>query len=177
MSTISLVVAVAKNGVIGRDNDLPWRIPEDLKRFKALTMGKPVIMGRKTWDSLPKKPLPGRTNIVVTRNPEFRADGAVIAHSFADAVAKAGENEIAVIGGQAIFAEALPIADIIHMTQVAASPEGHAFMPLIDRTQWRETARDGPHTADGLRYSFVTLERYLPGTTGTGVSLKPGTSV
>jgi dihydrofolate reductase len=177
MSTISLVVAVAKNGVIGRDNTLPWRIPEDLKRFKALTMGKPVIMGRKTWESLPKKPLPGRTNIVVTRNPEFRAEGAIVAHSFADAVAKAGANEIAVIGGQAIFAEALPIADIIHMTQVAASPDGDAFMPLIDRAHWRETAREGPYDADGVRYSFVTLERYLPGTTGTGVSLNPGTSV
>jgi dihydrofolate reductase len=177
MSTISLVVAVAKNGVIGRDNTLPWRIPEDLKRFKALTMGKPVIMGRKTWESLPRKPLPGRTNIVVTRNPEFRAEGAVVAHSFADAVAKAGANEIAVIGGQAIFAEALSIADIIYMTQVAASPDGDAFMPLIDRTQWRETTREGPYDADGVRYSFVTLERYLPGTTGIGVSPKPGPSV
>ena len=177
MSTISLVVAVAKNGVIGRDNTLPWRIPEDLKRFKALTIGRPVIMGRKTWDSLPRKPLPGRMNIVVTRNPEFRAEGAIVAHSFADAVAKAGAGEIAVIGGEAIFAEALPIADIIHMTQVALSPDGDAFMPLIDRAQWRETACDGPHTVDGLQYSFVTLERYLPGTTGTGVSLKPGTSV
>lgn len=174
---ISLVVAVAKNGVIGRDNTLPWRIPEDLKRFKALTMGKPVIMGRKTWESLPKRPLPGRTNIVITRNPEFRAEGAIVAHSFADALAKAGSNDIAVIGGQAIFAEALPIADIIHMTQVAASPDGDAFMPLIDRAHWRETACDGPHTADGLQYSFVTLERYLPGTTGTGALPNPGTSV
>ena len=177
MSTISLVVAVAKNGVIGRDNTLPWRIPEDLKRFKALTMGKPVIMGRKTWDSLPKKPLPGRTNIIVTRNPAFRAEGAIVVHSFNEAVEKANADEIAVIGGEAIFAEALPIADIIHMTQVAASPDGDAFMPLIDRAYWRETWCDGPHTVDGLQYSFVTLERYLPGTTGTGVSLKPGTSV
>jgi dihydrofolate reductase len=174
MSTISLVVAVAKNGVIGRDNTLPWRIPEDLKRFKALTMGKPVIMGRKTWDSLPKKPLPGRTNIVITRNRAFRADGAIVVHSFADAVAKAGSGEIAVIGGEAIFAEALPIADIIHMTQVNASPEGDAFMPLINRAHWREASCDGPHSADGLQYSFVTLERYLPGTTGIGVSPKPG---
>jgi dihydrofolate reductase len=174
MSTISIVVAVAKNGVIGRDNTLPWRIPEDLKRFKALTMGKPVIMGRKTWDSLPKKPLPGRSNIVITRNPEFRADGAVVVHSFAAAVAKAGSGEIAVIGGEAIFAEALPIADIINMTQVNASPEGDAYMPLIDRAHWRETASDGPHSVDGLQYSFVTLERYLPGTTGTGVLPKPG---
>jgi dihydrofolate reductase len=174
---ISLVVAVAKNGVIGRDNTLPWHIPEDLKRFKALTMGKPVIMGRKTWESLPRKPLPGRTNIVVTRNPAFRAEGAIVAHSFAEAAEKANANEIAVIGGEAIFAEALPIADIIHMTQVALSPDGDAFMPLIDRAFWRETASEGPYDANGVHYSFVTLERHLPGTTGTGVSPNPGTSV
>jgi dihydrofolate reductase len=156
---ISLVVAVAENGVIGRDNALPWRIPEDLKRFKALTMGKPVIMGRKTWDSLPRKPLPGRTNIVVTRNPDFRAEGARVAHSFADATAMAGDAEIAVIGGEAIFAAALPLAQTIHLTEVAASPEGDACMPPIDRTQWRETAREGPHDANGLAYSFVTLTR------------------
>ena len=159
MSTISLVVAVAENGVIGRRGELPWRIPDDLKRFKALTIGKPIIMGRKTWDSLPRRPLPGRTNIVVTRNPDFRADGAINAHSFADAVAKAGSNEIAVIGGEAIFAAALPIADTIHLTEVEAAPEGDAFMPPIDRTQWSETAREGPYDADGVRYSFVTLNR------------------
>jgi len=159
VSTISLVVAVAKNGVIGQRGALPWHLPEDLKRFKALTIGKPVIMGRKTWDSLPKKPLPGRPNIVVTRNPSFHAEGAIVSHSFTDAVAKANANEVAVIGGQAIFAEALPIADTIHMTQVHASPDGDAFMPLIDRAVWREAACEGPYEADGLRYSFVTLTR------------------
>jgi dihydrofolate reductase len=174
---ISLVVAVAENGVIGQRGTLPWRLPEDLKRFKALTMGKPVIMGRKTWDSLPRKPLPGRKNIVVTRNPQFGAEGAIVANSFSDAVAKADADEIAVIGGEAIFAGALPLAKIIHLTEVAGSFEGDAFMPPIDRRQWREIAREGPYDANGLRYSFVTLERYLPGTTGTGVSLKPGTSV
>jgi dihydrofolate reductase len=160
MSTINLVVAVAKNGVIGHCNGLPWHIPEDLKRFKALTMGKPIVMGRKTWDSLPKKPLPGRLNIVVTRNRDFRADGALVAHTFEQAIAQAGAaDEIMVIGGEAIFAAALPIADTIHMTQVAASPEGDAFMPLIDRAHWREVACDGPYDADGVRYSFVTLKR------------------
>jgi len=177
VSQISLVVAVAENDVIGHRGALPWRIPEDLKRFKALTMGKPVIMGRKTWDSLPRKPLPGRTNIVITRNPEFHADGAIVAQSFTDAVAKAGSGAIAVIGGGAIFAAALPVADTIHLTEVAASPDGDAFMPPIDRTQWRETAREGPYDANGVRYRFVTLERYLPGTVGIGVSLNPGTSV
>jgi dihydrofolate reductase len=159
MRSISLVVAAAENRVIGHRGALPWRLPEDLKRFKALTMGKPVIMGRKTWDSLPKKPLPGRTNIVVTRNPEFRAEGAIVVHSFMDAVEKANADEIAVIGGQAIFADALPIADTIHMTQIHASPDGDALMPLIDRAVWRETASEGPYEADGLRYSFVTLKR------------------
>jgi len=162
MSTISLVVAVAENGVIGQRGALPWRIPEDLKRFKSLTMGKPVIMGRKTWDSLPRKPLPGRTNIVITRNPDFRDEGALIARSFAEAIAlgeAVGADEIAVIGGEAIFAAALPLAHIIHLTEVAATPEGDAFMPAIDRTQWREIAREGPYDADGLRYSFVTLTR------------------
>lgn len=159
---ISLVVAVAENGVIGHRGALPWRIPEDLKRFKALTMGKPVIMGRKTWDSLPRKPLPGRTNIVITRNPDFHGDGVLVAHSFAGAVAlgaAADANEIMVIGGEAIFAAALPVAHFIHMTEVAAAPDGDAFMPPIDRTLWREIAREGPYEADGLHYSFVTLAR------------------
>ena len=159
MTTISLVVAAAENRVIGHRGALPWRLPEDLKRFKALTMGKPVIMGRKTWDSLPKKPLPGRTNIVVTRNPDFRAEGALVAHSFADAIARAGKAEIMVIGGEAIFAAALPFAQTIHLTEVAASPEGDAFMPPIDRGEWREIARDGPYEGDALRYSFITLKR------------------
>jgi len=159
VSRISLVVAVAENGVIGHRGALPWRIPDDLKRFKAITMGKPVLMGRKTWDSLPRKPLPGRTNIVVTRNPAFRAEGAIVARSFADAIAKAGADEIAVIGGEAIFAAALPLAEAIHLTEVEASPDGDAFMPSIDRKQWRETAREGPYEADGVRYSFVTLHR------------------
>lgn len=159
MSTISLVVAVAENGVIGHRGALPWRIPEDLKRFKTLTMGKPVIMGRKTWDSLPRKPLPSRTNIVVTRNPDFRDEGAVVAHSWEDAVARAGASEIMVIGGEAIFEAALPLAQTIHLTEVAAAPEGDAFMPPIDSKQWRETGREGPYDADGLAYSFVTLSR------------------
>jgi dihydrofolate reductase len=162
VSSISLVVAAAENGVIGRDGALPWRIPEDLKRFKTLTMGKPTIMGRKTWDSLPRKPLPGRTNIVVSRNPHFRPDGAEVVHSVAEAIARGratGAEEIAIIGGEAIFAAALPVAQTIHLTEVAASPEGDAFMPRIDREQWREVAREGPYDAGGLRYSFVTLAR------------------
>ena len=157
MSGITLVVAVAENGVIGKDGALPWRIPEDLKRFKALTMGRPVIMGRKTWDSLPKKPLPGRRNIVVTRNAAFRAEGATGARSFGDALAIAqteNPDSVMVIGGAEIFAAALPLAQRIELTEVAASPAGDAFMPPLDRKQWREVARQ-----DGAGYSFVTLER------------------
>jgi dihydrofolate reductase len=162
MSGITLVVAVAENGVIGQAGTLPWRIPEDLKRFKALTMGKPVVMGRKTWDSLPKKPLPGRRNIVMTRDPSFHADGATAARSFDDALALAAKDnpdEIMIIGGEAVFAAALPFAERIHLTEVAAALEGDAFMPRFDIAQWRETSREGPYAADGLAYSFVTLQR------------------
>ena len=165
-SAITIVVAVAENGVIGANGTLPWRIPEDLKRFKALTMGKPILMGRKTWDSLPKKPLPGRTNIVVTRDRLFRSDGASLAHSLEDALAMAAKEnpaEIMVIGGQAIFAAALPLAHRIHWTQVMSSPDGDAFMPPIDRSTWRETAREGPFESGGLRYAFLTLERRASG--------------
>jgi dihydrofolate reductase len=162
MSGIALVVAVAENGVIGQAGALPWRIPEDLKRFKALTVGKPVIMGRKTWDSLPRKPLPGRHNIVMTRDPSFHADGATAAHSLDDALALAAKDspdEIMIIGGEAVFAAALPFAERIHLTEVAAAPKGDAFMPRFDAAQWRETSREGPYDANGLAYSFVTLQR------------------
>jgi dihydrofolate reductase len=159
--TITLIVAVAENGVIGTKGALPWRIPEDLKHFKALTLGKPCIMGRKTWDSLPKRPLPGRTNIVITRDHVFRADGAEVAHSFEDALAIAARGmpgEIMIIGGAAIFAAALPLAQRVELTEVMTAPEGDAFMPPFDRTEWQETKREGPYEAGALRYAFVTLE-------------------
>ncbi len=162
MVPLTLVVAVAKNGVIGNKGALPWRIPDDLKRFKALTLGKPCIMGRKTWDSLPKKPLPGRTNIIVTRDPDFRAEGAQVAHSFEEALgiaARGTPDEIMIIGGEAIFAAALPLAQRIALTEVMATPEGDTFMPPFAPTEWLETRREGPHEAGILRYAFVTLER------------------
>jgi dihydrofolate reductase len=162
MTKISLVVAMASNRVIGHRGTLPWHIPEDLKRFKALTWGKPVIMGRKTWDSPPKEPLPGRTNIVITRNPNFHAASAIVARNFLHAVSLArgtASSEIMVIGGEKIFSAALPFGRTIHLTEIAASPEGDAFMPPIDRLEWRQAARDGPYCADGLSYSFVTLTR------------------
>jgi dihydrofolate reductase len=162
VSPVVLVVAVAENGVIGSHGRLPWRIPEDMKRFKSLTMGKPVIMGRKTWESLPKKPLPGRSNIVLTSDPAVRASGASVAHSFDAALAEAEKEnpiEIMVIGGEAVFAAALPHASRIHWTEVNAQPEGDAFMPALNSSHWREATREGPFQEGPLRYSFVTLER------------------
>ena len=162
MTTIALVVARANNGVIGNKGAIPWRIADDLRRFKALTFGKPVIMGRKTWDSLPKKPLPGRTNIVVTRDRAFAAEGAVVVHDIGEALARAGgENpgEIAIIGGAEIYAAALPLANRIHLTEVDADFAGDATLPPFDPAAWRETGREAHQTAEGLSYAFVTLER------------------
>jgi dihydrofolate reductase len=162
---VVLVVAAAANRVIGKGGALPWRLPEDLRRFKRLTMGRPCIMGRKTWESLPRKPLPGRTNIVLTHDRAFPAEGARVVHSFREALDTAAAeqpDEITVIGGEAVFAAALSLADRIELTEVAASPEGDAFMPAIDTELWRETKREGPLFEGALRYDFVTLERREP---------------
>lgn len=166
MSEITLVVAAAENGVIGNNGAIPWRISDDLKRFKALTMGYPIVMGRKTWDSLPKKPLPGRINIVVTRQPGWSAEGAVTAHSLEDAIAqareKAGEaDEIFVIGGAEIYAAAMKLATCIELTEIHAEFDGDAVLPPLEG-EWDETEREGHQTEDGLYYSFVTLERVTP---------------
>ncbi|WP_380785097.1 dihydrofolate reductase [Sphingomonas sp. R86521] len=152
---ITFHLARAANGVIGRDGQLPWRLPADLKRFKTQTMGKPMIMGRKTFESFPS-PLPGRRHIVLTRGT-WSAAGAEIAHSVDEALAMAGDD-VAVIGGAEIFALFLPHADRIELTAVHAEPEGDATVPAFDG--WQETARED-HPADGDRpaYSFVTLTR------------------
>lgn len=162
---LSFVVARADNGVIGRDNQLPWHIPADLKHFKRLTIGKPVVMGRKTFESI-GKPLPGRHNIVMTRDPNWRAEGVTVVPNLAEAVAAAGldprarAEEIAIIGGAAVFAEALPSATRIHLTEVHAAPEGDVVLPPFDPAEWRETWReDHAAEADQPAYSFVTLER------------------
>lgn len=157
---LTLIVAVADNGVIGRDGGLPWRLPGDLAHFKATTMGKPIVMGRKTWESL-GRPLPGRDNIVVTRDPAYVADGAAVAADLDAALAAAGDaGEVMIIGGAEIYALALPRADRIHLTRVHASPEGDTHFPDLDLDRWREVARED-HDADGdsPAYSFVTLER------------------
>ena len=156
---IALVVAVADNGVIGDAGSIPWRIPDDMKHFRAVTLGKPCIMGRKTWDSLPKKPLPGRTNIVVTRDGAFAADGAVVCRSLAEAFQKAqGDEEIAVIGGAQIYAEALLRAGRMHLTEVHRAFPGDVRF-VFDRSGWHEISRKDRVTPDGLAYSFVSLDR------------------
>ena len=154
--TISLHLARASNGVIGRDGGLPWHLPADLTRFKAQTMGRPMIMGRKTFQSFPA-PLPGRRHIVLTRDRDWSAVGAEVAHDRATALALAGDNG-AVIGGADIFALFLDLADRIELTEVHATPEGDTIVPPF--TGWREIAReDHPAAGDRPAYSFVTLVR------------------
>jgi dihydrofolate reductase len=153
---ITLVLAMAKNGVIGKDGAIPWRIADDLKRFKQLTLGKPVIMGRKTWDSLPRKPLPGRDNIVVTRQRDWLADGAIITSSLDEALAKS--RDVSVIGGGEIYREALPRAERIELTEVHGDFDGDAHFGF-DRNDWRELAREDHVASGGLAYSYVTLIR------------------
>ncbi|MET0170008.1 MAG: dihydrofolate reductase [Aliihoeflea sp.] len=140
--TIGIHVAMAENGVIGRDGDLPWRLSSDLKRFKASTLGKPIVMGRKTWESFPKRPLPGRTNIVITKREEFADEGAVRAGSLAAALsiaARENPDEICVIGGGQIFAEAIHLTDVLHVTHVLAAIDGDTFFPAIDTMVWSRT--------------------------------------
>jgi dihydrofolate reductase len=164
---IVLVVAVAENGVIGASGAIPWRLKSDMARFKALTTGKPVVMGRKTFVSI-GRPLPGRTNIVVTRDLGFRADGVVVTHSFTDTMAIATGDalrrfatEIAVIGGAEIYAEWMDSADRLELTEVHARPDGDTRFPAVDETAWEEVARvrnpAGPH--DSADFSYVTFRR------------------
>ena len=164
MSRIAFVVAVSRNGVIGRDGGLPWRISADLKRFREITMGKPVIMGRKTWESLPKRPLPGRTNIVITRQAGYEAPGAHLANGVGAAlkIAEAERpEEIAVIGGGEIFRMFMPTADRVYLTEAHLSVEGDTFFPELDPEEWRETSREtydkGPN--DTASFTLRILDR------------------
>ena len=162
MSRIALVVAVSRNGVIGRDGGLPWHISSDLKRFKAVTMGKPVIMGRKTWESLPKRPLPGRANIVVTRQANYAADGAIVAADVAAAISAAGDvEEIAIIGGGEIYRVVFPRADRIYLTEVDMDVMGDTHFPRLAPGEWHEIARErqeaGPNDSAG--FTLRTLDR------------------
>lgn len=165
MTILSLAVAVAENGVIGRNNALPWHLPDDLKWFKRVTLGKPIIMGRKTFESI-GRPLPGRPNIVVTGTPDWTAEGVHVAHGLKDAVAlgetlKGPDDEIVVIGGARLFAESLECADRLYLTEVHMRPEGDVFFPPFDRSRWEELERTpGAPAADGTRtHTFVVLRR------------------
>ncbi|MBI5920333.1 MAG: dihydrofolate reductase [Betaproteobacteria bacterium] len=158
---ITLIAAVARNNVIGLDNAMPWRLPEDLKRFKALTLGHPVIMGRKTWESL-GRPLPGRTNIVISRNPAFTASGATPTGSLEAALAQAaatGTDETFIIGGAEIYRQALPLADRLQLTMIEQEFAGDAFFPSWDAAEWHETQREQHRAEAGFDYAFVTYAR------------------
>jgi dihydrofolate reductase len=163
MTRINLIFARAANGIIGRNNTLPWHLPEDLAHFRKQTVGAPVIMGRKTWDSLPPRfrPLPGRTNIVVTRQPNWQAAGAVPVSSVQEAVTKCEElsaPEAWVIGGAQIFVEAMPFATRAIVTEIQQEFDGDAFAPEFDAT-WIETTRDSQVSATGIPFAFVTRVR------------------
>jgi dihydrofolate reductase len=156
---VYLVAAVAANGIIGAGGKLPWHIPEELKHFKRLTLGHPVIMGRRTWESL-KAPLPQRENIVVTRTPGYEAQGAAVANSLGAALAMCtGEPVAFVIGGTQLFEEAMPIAAGMVITEIKRDYAGDTWFPKWDRSHWRESQREAHTAADGTRFDFVLYER------------------
>ena len=167
MPILSLIVAAAENGVVGRNNALPWHLPKDLQYFKRTTMGNPILMGRKTWESI-GRPLPGRTNIVISRDPQFNAEGVRRVSNFDEALQLAedialidGTEELMVIGGAQIYAEALPRAQRLYLTRVHADVDGDVYLPPVNWAQWRQlgcefNAADGPNPYD---YSFCQYER------------------
>ena len=166
---IAIYVAIAENGVIGSKGGLPWRLSTDLKRFKAGTIGKPIVMGRKTWESFPKRPLPGRLNIVVTRDKAYRAEGAETVSSLRDAIAlaeirgrcMAAVDEICVIGGGEIYHQALPLADRLHVTHVLARVDGDTVFPTIDPAVWRLASSEDvpPGEKDSHATRYAVYER------------------
>jgi dihydrofolate reductase len=156
---VYVVAAVAANGIIGAGGKLPWHLPEDLRHFKRLTLGHPVIMGRHTWESL-KGALPQRENIVVTRTPGYQAAGAAVANSLEAALALCiGEPVAFVIGGTSLFQESLPIADGLVLTEIARDYAGDTWFPAWDRSRWRESQREAHTAGDGTRFDFVLYER------------------
>lgn len=162
MSKLSLIVAMARNRTIGVNNTLPWRCPEDLKHFKALTMGHHMIMGRRTFDSI-GKPLPGRTTVVVTRNNDLVAEGCVIAHSLKEAItACAGDEEIFIVGGADLYRQAIPLVDRMYITEIQQDVAGDAYFPEFDMAAWQEVARErhSQFEPQPLEYHFVTYQRH-----------------
>ena len=162
MPIISLVVAVAQNRAIGKDNHLLCHLTEDMRHFREVTLGRPVIMGRKTWESLPEAfcPLPGRNNIVVSRNAAYQAEGATVASSLEEAIAQAGNVEqINIIGGADILRLALPMADVLDMTEIDASFDADTFFPEFLPEDWQETSRKTQQSESGPTFSFVEYRR------------------
>ena len=161
---IALIYACASNGVIGKDGNMPWHLPEDLAHFKALTTGAPVIMGRKTWDSLPPRfrPLPGRSNIVITRQTDWHQNDVQRASSLREALSLAEQTKTTtawVIGGAQIYAQALPLAQRVEMTVIEQAIDGDAFAPQLPATEWQESSRSSHRSSTGLRYHFVRWQR------------------
>lgn len=164
---LGVIVAAAENGVIGRNNGLPWHLPEDLRYFKRVTMGKPIVMGRKTYESI-GRPLPGRTNIVITRQADYAPQGVRVVGSLDEALALAADialidgcDELLVIGGAEIYSSAIPRADRLYLTQVHARVDGDAFLPAVDWSGWREVSRErwSASAANPHDYSFIVFER------------------
>lgn len=158
---LAIIVAMAKNRTIGVNNTLPWRCPEDLKHFKALTMGHHMIMGRKTYDSI-GKPLPGRTTVVVTRDRNLMIEGCLVVHSLPEAIAACGNDEkIFIVGGADIYTQSLALADALYITEIRQDVEGDAHFPEFDRSKWQELAREKrtQETPQPLQYHFVTYQR------------------
>jgi dihydrofolate reductase len=161
VALVSILVATDERGAIGRDGGLPWHLPEDLKRFKALTMGKPIVMGRKTWESI-GRPLPGRHNIVITRQPGYLATGATVVDSLDAAISVAGDTaEVCVIGGAEVYRLALPRAGLIHLTRIHARVPADTYFPELDAAQWREVDREDRPADEkhAYAYSFLELRR------------------
>jgi len=161
VTRLSIIVAADEHGGIGRDGGLPWHLPEDLKRFKSLTLGKPIVMGRRTWDSI-GRPLPGRRSVVVSRQPGLAIDGALVCDSLEAALdAVADAPEVSAIGGAEVYRRGLPLADVIHLTRVHASVEADTFFPPLDAADWEEVAREDrpPDERHAHAFSFLTLRR------------------
>ncbi|HEX8980103.1 MAG TPA: dihydrofolate reductase [Parasulfuritortus sp.] len=156
---LSIIVAMARNRVIGVDNKLPWHIPGDLKYFKGLTMGHHIIMGRKTYESI-GRPLPGRTTVIVSRDPGYAQDGCLIAHSLDEAIQLAeGDDQVFFVGGSSLYEQALPRVGRLYITEIQADYDGDAHFPEFDRAIWREVSRDRRHSEDGLEFDYVVYER------------------
>jgi dihydrofolate reductase len=159
MTTLSLIVALANNRAIGINNTLPWHLPEDLKRFKALTTGHHIIMGRKTYESLGRL-LPNRVTVIVTRNKNYFVEGALVAHSLQDAIKLCkNDNEVFIIGGAELYKEGLKVAQQLYITEVDLDVQGDAFFPEFDMKDWQEAARENHVSAQGFAFSYLVLKR------------------